>query len=74
MQTIKGVTVSRVSSGLSAAGTGSVTHEIKYDKVNIANLQIDQVMHLEQSPSLVFSPRQMIRQLHNISDDFLRSW
>ena len=62
--------MSRVASGLSVAGAGSVTHKIKYDKVNLADLQIDRLIHLEQSQSRMCSTRKMNRQSNKLSDSF----
>ena len=62
---LKSATTSGIACGILTVGVGSVVYKIKYDKRNIVDLQINRVLYLEQLPSLLLSPQQIIRKYHN---------
>ena len=53
---LSGVTISGITSGLEAAGIGSVLYKILDDDGAILDLQIDRVLHLKQLPQHLISP------------------
>ena len=64
------VVISGIASGLEAKGIGSVIYKIKDDDGIPIDLQIDKVLHLENLPTRILSPQQLLKQHHSIGDNY----
>jgi len=67
---LKGITISGITSGLSASGIGTVIYKIKDDNGELFDLQIDKVLHLKQLPTRLVSPQQILQQHKSFKNDF----
>ena len=65
---LRGITESGIDSGLKAFSVGSVNYKIKDDNSMHYDLQIDKVVCLQELPSPLIIPKQLLQQNHSFKN------